>query len=189
MTVVILDQQNNVVANLGTQSEPNVVTTVTLNHSNFIPEVNVTLGIAPGPMGGLISFNGVGSNGQPLPNGYYTVQLQSAGGQVVDATFYLDHQAWNDGRVIVVAPPHASAAAILWNYGQAVDVKVEIFDLASEQVWKGSAADQAGGRIDWGLISASGRPAANGIYIMKFEADSLDGSLQDIRFVKIAVVR
>ena len=186
-TVLIYDEQGNLVANLGTFYTGGTVTGFTLSQGTFVPE-NGQPQVILTSTGYAVFFHGAGLNGQPLPNGYYTVEVQSKNGPLSQHSFYLNHTAWNGGNVIAVLPPRSSQAVILWSYNTPVNLKVGIYDLAGELVWKNYGTGQAG-QMTWPTQSPSGQPVANGIYLMRCEADSQDGSLQDIRIIKLAVVR
>lgn len=132
-------------------------------------------------------FNGVGPAGV-LPNGYYQVQAQLSDGSVVDLSFYLEHKTWNGGTVQVASSIHGSQAAVHWTYGEVVSVNVLFYDLAGELVWRDNGAG-ATGTLPWGLKSSSGRAVSDGIYLVKVDVSSLDGSVEDVHMLKLAVIR
>jgi hypothetical protein len=169
--LLVLDQQRRVVADLGSYLSFGTVGSLSLDK-----------------LGGVFLWNGAGANSTPLPNGYYRMQVQAPGGPPVEAEFYLEHQAWQAGSVLVSLLPRSRVASIRWNYSEAVNLRFDLYNLPGELVWQGRASG-ASGRLDWGLVSASGQDVADGIYMLKVQASSLDGAVDDIRILKLAVVR
>lgn len=183
----ILDQQRRVVADLGSYLALGSINGVTVNHGRFAPEIDRVLAIRDN-LGSGIDFRGTASDGQPLPNGFYRVVVEQGNGLAFEATFYIEHQAWNAGSVIVMAPPKSSEAVIRWAYPEPVNIRFDLYNLAGELVWQGRALGQ-GGDLHYGLYSTSGRQIANGIYVLRVQASSIDGSVDDLRVVKLVVVR
>ena len=132
-------------------------------------------------------FNGVGPAGV-LPNGYYEIRATLSDGTVKDLFFYLEHKTWNGGVVQVSSSVHGGQAAVHWSYGEVVSVKVLFYDLAGELVWRDNAAGISG-TLPWGLRSSSGRAVSDGIYLVKVDVSSLDGSVEDVHMLKLAVIR
>jgi hypothetical protein len=184
---VVLDQQGQVVAFLPNLSAQAVIVSISLSTQHFVPEQDRWLTVTTNG-GATAGFNGVGNGGQALPNGYYHIQVRLSGGSVLDQPFYLEHQAWNGGTVAAMLPLHGDHALIAWNYSEAVNIKVGLYDLAGELVWVDHGVGMAG-QIRWDLRTSSGRPVSSGIYLVKVDASSLDGSVEDVRMLKMAVLR
>ena len=187
MNVKILDQQRRVVADLGTYLAAGVISGAILPSGRFVPELDRVFLIRDN-LGTGLGFRGTSSDGQPLPNGFYRVIVQQGSGAAIEVTFYLEHQAWNGGDVIAVLPPRASEALFRWNYGEVVNIRFDLYNLPGELVWQGRATAQSGD-LHYALQSTSGQPIAAGIYVLKVQASSLDGAVDDLRFFKLAVVR
>jgi hypothetical protein len=184
---LILDQQRHVVADLGTYPSSGAVTSLTLDRSRFVPELDRVMH-GTDNNGGIVSWNGAGSGGTALPNGYYRFQVQSPGGALVEAEVYLEHQPWDAGNVLVSLLPKDSQARIRWNYSEAVDLSFDLYNLAGELIWQARGTGISG-EVDWALLSASGQPVADGIYVLRAQASSLDGAVDDLKIIKLAVVR
>ena len=187
VSVKILDQQRRLVADLGAYLAPGVISSILLNATHFVPELSRTLVIRD-DLGTSIGFHGTSSDGQPLPDGFYRVLVKQGSSPAIEVTFYLEHQPWSSGSVVVVLAPKASSATICWSYGEAVNLRFDLYNLAGELVWQSRVTGQTG-RLAYPLLSSSGLPIAGGIYILKAQASSLDGSVDDLRIVKMAVVR
>ena len=160
---------------------------MSLSTTHFVPEQDRWL-VVTGNTGGSASFNGVGSGGLQLPNGYYTVQVQLPGGGLIQRSFYLEHQAWNGGSLTARLPVRGDHALIMWNYAESVNVRIGLYDLAGELVWLDHGVGISG-QIRWDLKTTGGSPVAQGIYLVKVDASSLDGSVEDVRILKMAVLR
>ena len=187
-SVVVLDQMGHVVADLPALSSTASITGISLSTVHFVPEQDRLL-LVTANGGGVSAFNGVGVGGVALPNGYYQVQVQLAGGTSYTQGFYLQHQAWNGGTVAAMLPPRGDHAIIEWNYSEAVNVKVDLYDVAGELVWVDHGNAVSSGQLRWNLTTSSGGPVASGIYIVKVDASSLDGSVEDVRMLMMAVLR
>lgn len=187
MRVLVLDQQRRVVADLGTYASFGAVTGLTLDRARFVPELDRILH-GTDNAGGALSWNGAGSGNSSLPNGYYRIQVQSPGGPLVEAQVYLEHQPWQAGSVAVSLLKGDAQARIRWNYSEYVLLRFDLYNLAGELVWQARGEGPAG-EVDWALCSASGAPVAGGVYILKSLASSVDGSVDDLRIIKLAVVR
>lgn len=184
---LILDQQRHVVADLGTYLSNGIVTALNVDLSRFVPEQDGQL-TGRDDQGGSLVWTGAGSGGTSLPNGYYRLQVQAPGGGTVEAEFYLIHQAWKAGTVAVSLLPRAREARIRWNYSEPVHIRFDLYNLAGELVWQ-DRGEGSSGEVRWGLTSASGGDAADGIYLLKCAASSLSGAVDDLNVVKLAVVR
>ncbi|HXB98200.1 MAG TPA: hypothetical protein VNZ54_09115, partial [bacterium] len=194
LSLVVLDQQGNVVANLAPLHSGVPVTSLGLDTpsfsatNHFSPEQDRYLYVVGDNSPAVFTkFNGVGPAGV-LPNGYYQVQAQLSNGSLVDLPFYLEHKNWNGGTVQVASSIHGSQAAVHWSYGEAVSVNVLFYDLAGELVWRDNGAGITG-TLPWGLKSSSGRAVSDGIYLVKVDVSSLDGSVEDVHMLKLAVIR
>lgn len=185
--VVVLDQMGHVVADLPALTSMGPITGISLSTVHFVPEQDRLLSVTANG-GGVSAFNGVGVGGAALPNGYYQVQVQLANGTLYTQGFYLQHQAWNGGTVAAMLPPRGDHGIIAWNYSEAVNVNVNLYDVAGELVWVDHGVGVSG-RLRWNLTTSSGSPVASGIYIVKVDASSLDGSVEDVRMLKMAVLR
>lgn len=184
---LVLDQQRHVVADLGYYTSFGPVSSLTLDRIRFVPEQDRIM-YGTDNNGGTLSWNGAGSGNSSLPNGYYRIQVQSPGGPQVEAQVYLEHQAWQAGSVAVSLLKGDTQARIRWNYSEYVLLRFDLYNLAGELVWQARAEGPAG-EVDWALSSASGAPTAGGIYILKSLASSVDGAVDDLRIIKLAVVR
>jgi hypothetical protein len=185
--IVILDQQRRVVADLGSYPSNGSVTSVFAEQARFVPEVH-RLQVFRDDMGGTATWNGAGDGAVPMPNGYYRVQVQAPGGSEVEAEFYLEHQAWQAGDVHVSLVPGVQRLRIRWNYAEAVNLRFDLYNLAGELVWQERGQGAIGG-LDWDLSAGSGRSIASGIYLLRSQASSLDGAVDDLRVFKLAVAR
>ncbi len=184
---MVLDQQRNVVADLGIYYSQGAISALSLDLTRFVPELYRQL-VGRDDRGGTVRWNGASDSGQPAPNGYYRLQVQSGAGGVLEAEFYLEHQPWSAGRVLVGLLPRASEARIVWNYSESVSMKFSLYNLAGELVWQARGVGSQGD-LRWGLRSASGEEVSNGIYLLHCVASSLDGALEDEKVIKLAVVR
>ncbi len=192
--LVVLDPQGNVVDTLPALQSGVPVTTLALNNpsfvvtNQFVPEQDRFLYVVGnGNPGTFIKFNGVGPAGV-LPNGFYQIQAVLSNGGTQTLSFYLEHKTWNGGIVQVASSIHGGQAAVHWSYGEVVSVKVLFYDLAGELVWRDNAAGISG-TLPWGLKSSSGRAVSDGIYLVKVDVSSLDGSVEDVHMLKLAVIR
>jgi hypothetical protein len=192
--MVVLDPQGNIVANIPALQSGVPVNSLALNTPNFattnqfVPEQDRYLYIVGnGNRTTFSPFNGVGPAGV-LPNGFYQVQATLSNGRVQTLSFYLEHKSWNGGTVKVSSSIHGSQAAVQWSYGEVVTVNVLFYDLAGELVWRDNAAGTSG-TLPWGLKSSSGRAVSDGIYLVKVDVSSLDGSVEDVHMLKLAVIR
>jgi hypothetical protein len=68
-----------------------------------------------------------------------------------------------------------------------VNISVGLYDLAGELVWSDHGVGMSG-QLRWDLLTTGGRQVADGIYIVKASAGSLDGSVEDVRMLKLAVL-
>ncbi len=114
--------------------------------------------------------------------------LKEGNGPEIEATFYLEHQPWNGGSFVAVLPPRATEARFIWRYGEDVNIRFDFYNIAGELIWQGRATGPSGD-VRYGLVSASGAPIASGVYLLKVQTSSLDGSVDDIRIVKLVVLR
>lgn len=185
--VRILDQARRVVAEAGTYMAGGMVSSLTLSTERFIPELHRQL-VATDNFGTTFVWTGAGDGGRSLPNGFYRFILLPAGGSEVEADFYLEHKPWNAGQVVVVLPPGAPEAIVIWAYSEAVNLRFDLYNLAGERVWQHRATG-ATGQWRWPLQSTAGQSVANGVYLLKCQASSLDGSVDDFRIIKLAVAR
>jgi hypothetical protein len=187
VTVRILNQAREVVADLGLFSLPAGVNSAVLSLDRFVPERDRTLYISGGSGGG-IPFHGTDDSGAPLSNGYYRVELKVVGGSGYEAAFYLEHEPWAGGAVAIVLPMRGTQATFCWNYPEAVRIQFDVYNLAGELVWQCGGHGQIG-QARWDLQSAGGQPIAGGIYVVKSRALTDDGAADDIRILKLAVTR
>jgi hypothetical protein len=185
--LLILNQAREVVADLGFFYLPAGVNRAVVSLDRFVPEHDRTLYISGGTGGG-IAYHGTDGAGAPLSNGYYRVELKTPNGATYETAFYLEHEAWAGGAVIVMAPLRGTQATFRWNYAEAVDISFDVYTLAGELVWQCSGHGQIG-QLPWDLQSAGGRPVAGGIYVVKSRALTGDGAAEDIRILKLAVAR
>lgn len=175
------------VADLGSYISGGAVTSLSVDQLRFVPELHRTQ-VGRDNAGGVVIWNGAGSGNTTLPNGYYRLQVQSPGGALVEAEFYLEHQAWDAGQIYVSLLPRSSEARIIWGYSEPVRIRFDLYNLPGELIWTGRV-EGAGGEIRWQLSASSQQPVAGGIYILKAHVHSLDGALDDVKLFKLAVVR
>lgn len=172
---------------LGYYDLANGVNVVTVDKGHFVPEVDRNL-IITGGTGTSIVYHGTDSSGGSLSNGYYLVELIKGDGSSREAGFYLEHQAWPGGSVQAILPFKASFALLRWNYSEPVVIHFDIYNLAGELVWQMSGSGQSG-QARWELVSASNQAISGGVYLVKAHAVSVDGAVEDIQVLKLAVVR
>jgi hypothetical protein len=184
---MILNQAGTVVADLGSFNVAAGVNGVSVALSHFVPEIDRTEPILAGS-GPSIAFHGVDSGGAQLANGYYRVQLKTSTGATYFTAFYLQHQNWSGGSVIAALPLRGQEAVLAWNYPETVKISFDIYNLAGELVWQARAQAQIG-QMRWPLRSASSQPVSGGIYLVKVRAVTLDGAADELRLLKLAVVR
>jgi len=80
-------------------------------------------------------------------------------------------------RFLCVPNPVREAAVVFKALGpqNAEEIRVQVFDLAGRQVWKGAGL---GGELSWPLEDLTGKPVANGVYLYLVQARVLGEWIQ-----------
>lgn len=175
------------VAELGEYNSYGVVSGISVDRLRFVPEQDRALTVTDN-WGGSFTWNGAGTGALTLPNGYYRIVVQSAGGTEQEAEVYLEHGAWNGGNIVVSLLPRQPFARIRWSYNEPVQLRFDSYNLAGELVWT-NRGEGPNGELQWELSAGSRQGIANGIYLLKAHVSTLDGALDEVRIFKLAVVR
>ena len=190
MQVDVLDANLNVVAHLTLSGGSGTVNSITLSKPIFIPEVDRNLGVRA-DQGAQGSWNGLGlDNSSALPNGYYHIHVTQPGQAAIDVAFLIQHQDYNGGNIVALngAIHSGTDLKLAYAYPEQVQLGVRVYNSAGELVSQASGAGTVGA-IQLSLRSASGMQVAAGVYLIQVRGVTVNGGVEFLKLLKVAVVR
>jgi len=195
LTVVVTDKAGRTVKILLETNVLNPVTSVSVADGREYLRMKSGEGVAITLSDGtVLNWDGLGANGAPVPNGFYTVTVTSVlpSGQVQQAAdsvaLVREFKNLIDSAVFV---PNPAREGVWLSYSLAspyAEMTARIYNIAGELVWK-TVASGAGSSFKWDLKNRQGTRVAPGIYIAVLDAaDSVTGT-RSRKLLRLAVER
>jgi hypothetical protein len=188
-TAEILDANLNVVGHVLLYGGSGSVGSISLSGTTFSPELGPLT--VSGDQGAQGQWNGTGlDNRTQLPNGFYHLRLVQGGRAALDAPFWIKHQDYAGGNLVALTGGLAGGATLGlgYNYPEAVQLEVRVYNLAGELVSQGSAVGLSG-VVTIYYRSAGGLPIAAGIYLIQVRGTTVNGGAEFLKLLKVAVTR
>jgi hypothetical protein len=188
--VDVLDANMNVVSRLTVSGGAGLIASLQLSKSTYVPETDGPLTVTA-DQGGQGLWYGLGlDNKTQLPNGYYRIRLLQSGQSPVEASFWIKHQEYSGGSMVVLQSPVKSGAPVLLSYGypEMVSLEFRTYNLAGELVSQASTVGVSG-VMPISFKTSGGQDVAAGIYLIQVRGTTVQGGAEFLKLLKVAVIR